>query len=102
MVQLWRLGLIDKKEIGTTTVVRWLTIHPDYENQLCETVLIFEKYENQELTERIIESSRISLIYKRELFLLLDKAGFITEHVYNDFYKSDNVTGLLVVEARKP
>ena len=96
------LKLIDRKEIGTKTVVRWMSTHPDYVTQSCETVLIFEEYENQEMTERIIESSRISLIYKRELFLLLEKAGFIIENVYGDFYKSEKVTNLVVVEALKP
>ncbi len=96
------LKLIDREKVGTKTVVRWMSTHPDYVNQSLETVLIFETYENQELTERIIESSRISLIYKRELFLLLEKAGFITENVYGDFYRSDKVTDLVVVEALKP
>jgi ubiquinone/menaquinone biosynthesis C-methylase UbiE len=96
------LKLIDKKEVDSKTVVRWMSNNPDLVNQFCETVLIFETYENQELTERIIESSRISLIYKRELLLLLEKAGFITENVYGDYNRSDKVTSLLVVEARKP
>ncbi|MBU7017917.1 MAG: class I SAM-dependent methyltransferase [Theionarchaea archaeon] len=96
------LKLIDKKEIGARTVVRWISTRPDYVNQSLETVLLFETYENQEMTERIIESSRISLIYKRELFLLLEKAGFIIENVYGDFCRSGKVTNLVVVEALKP
>ena len=96
------LKLIDRKEVDDTEVVRWISNSPNYANQLLDIVLIFEVYRNQKLTERIIESSTVSLIYKRELLLLLDKAHFTVDNIYGDFQKSEEVTDLLIVEARKP
>jgi hypothetical protein len=95
------LRLIDTKEVGDKTIVRWISNRPDYQNQSLETTLIFEVYTQQELTERIIEHSTVSLVYKRELLLLLDKAGFTVEHMYGDFQQSEDIEDLLVVEARK-
>ena len=95
------LRLIDTKEVGDKTIVRWISNRPDYQDQSLETTLIFEVYTDQKLTERIIERSTVSLVYKRELLLLLDKAGFTVEHLYGDFQQSEDIEDLLVVEARK-
>lgn len=96
------LTLIDKKEIGNKTVVRYISNRPDFPEQLLHTTLIFEIYTDQKLTERIIEFSTVSLIYKRELLLLLDKCSFEIEHMFGDFSKSVKVADLLIIEARKP
>lgn len=96
------LTLIDKKEVGDTLVVRWISNRPDFSNQTVDTTLVFECYKNQNLTERTIETSTISLIYKRELFLLLESAHFRIEHVYGDFEKGVKGSDLLVIEARGP
>lgn len=96
------LTLINKKDVGSKTVVRWIFNRPDFLNQLLHTTLIFEVYEHEELTEKIIESSTVSLIYKRELLLLLDTCNFEVDNMYGDFLKSDLIANLLVVKARKP
>jgi hypothetical protein len=74
---------------------------PDYTNQVLHTTLLIEVYENCNLLNRIYESSTVALIYKRELLLLLDKAGFTVENVYGDFEKSETITEQVVVEAKK-
>jgi SAM-dependent methyltransferase len=94
------LRLIDKEEVDDTVVVRWISNRAEYADQLLHTTLIFEAYTNGVLTERIIESSTVSLIYKRELLLLLDKAGFTIEHIYGNYSKSEKIDNLVVVEAR--
>ncbi len=95
------LTLIDKKEVGDTLVARWISNRPDFSNQVVDVTLLFEVYDHQKLTERLIETSTISLIYKRELFLLLEKANFRIEHVYGDFEKGEKAANLLVIEARR-
>lgn len=94
------LRLIDKEETDDKTVVRWISNRAEYADQLLHTTLIFEVYKEETLIERIIESSTVSLIYKRELLLLLDKANFTVEQVYGDFSKSDEIEDLVIVEAR--
>lgn len=96
------LTLIDTKEVEGDVVRRWICHRPDFTNQLLHTTLVFEVYTQQELTKRIVESSTVSLIYKRELLLLLDKANFTVQHLCGDFSRSEQITDFLVVEAVKP
>ena len=95
------LKLINTKPVGDTQVLRWMQNQPDYTNQVLHTTLLIEVYENCNLLKRVYESSTVALIYKRELLLLLDKAGFAVEHMYGDFEKSETITKTVVVEAKK-
>ena len=95
------LTLIEKEQVGDRMILRWISNDPDYTEQVLHTTLIFEEYHQQKLQERIVEMSTVSLIYKRELLLLLEKANFKVQKMYGDFQKSEQVTDLLVVEAGK-
>lgn len=95
------LTLIGKRKVGDEMILRWISHNPDYVNQRLYTTLIFEVYKNENLQKRIVESSTVSLIYKRELLLLLDKAHFDVIHQWGDFSRADTITDLLVVEAAK-
>ncbi len=95
------LTLIDRKDMDDTVILRWICHRPDFTEQLLHTILVFEIYKNQTLTERIVESSTVGLIYKRELLLLLDKAGFTIDNIYGDFLRNEKITDFVVVEASK-
>ncbi|MGD2247400.1 MAG: class I SAM-dependent methyltransferase [Candidatus Methanofastidiosia archaeon] len=95
------LRLIDTKTTDQALICRWIANKVDSAEQILHTTLIFEVYKNQKLTERIIETSTVSLIYKRELLLLLEKCNFHVENIYGDFEKIESVTDQVVVEAKK-
>jgi SAM-dependent methyltransferase len=91
-----------KKTMGEKTVLRWISNRADPINQVLHTILLFDVYENNILTERVMESSTVGLITRREIELLLEKTGFKIEHEYGDFQYSEHNTDLLVIQARKP
>jgi SAM-dependent methyltransferase len=95
------LKLIDTKTTDHVVVCRWIASKLDSAKQIVDTTLIFEVYTNQRLTERIVETSTVSLIYKRELLLLLEKCNFHVENMYGDFEKSELITDQVVMEAKK-
>lgn len=96
-----KLKLVDTKHTDDVTICRWIANKSDPVEQLLYTTLIFEVYKNQKLTDRIVETFTVSLIYKRELELLLDICNFDIENIYGDFTKSTQVDDQIVVEARK-
>ncbi|MBU7024430.1 MAG: class I SAM-dependent methyltransferase [Theionarchaea archaeon] len=91
-----------KQTMGEKTVLRWISNRADPKNQVLHTILLFDIYVNNILTERVMESSTVGLITRREIELLLEKTGFKIEHEYGDFQYSEHLTDLLVIQARKP
>ncbi|MGC1120591.1 MAG: class I SAM-dependent methyltransferase [Candidatus Methanofastidiosia archaeon] len=91
-----------KQRMGDKTVLRWISNRSDPVNQVLNTILLFDIYENNILVERVMESSTVSLITRREIGLLLEKTNFEIEHQFGDFSYSENITDLLVIQARKP
>jgi hypothetical protein len=91
-----------KQTMGEKTVLRWISNRSDPVNQILHTILVFDIYENNILVKRVMESSTVGLITKREIELLLEKTKFEIEHQFGDFHYSENITDLLVIKARKP
>lgn len=91
-----------KQTMGEKTVLRWISNRSDPVNQVLHTILLFDIYENNTLVERVMESSTVGLITRREIELLLEKTNFEIEHQFGDFCYSENITDLLVIKARKP
>jgi SAM-dependent methyltransferase len=91
-----------RKIMREKTVLRWISNRSDPVNQVLHTILLFDIYENNILVERVMESSTVGLITRRETELLLEKTGFEIEHEYGDFQYSEHITDLLVIKARKP
>ncbi|MBU7013826.1 MAG: class I SAM-dependent methyltransferase [Theionarchaea archaeon] len=91
-----------RQPMGDRTVMRWISNRSDPASQVLHTILIFEVYENNILIEKVMESSTVSLITRREVELLLEKANFEIETQFGDFSYSENITDLLVIQARKP
>ncbi|MBU7020118.1 MAG: class I SAM-dependent methyltransferase [Theionarchaea archaeon] len=91
-----------KQPMGERTVLRWISNRSDTVHQVLHTILIFEVYEANILIERVMESSTVGLITRREIELLLEKAGFEIKNQFGGFSYSEDITDLLVTQARKP
>lgn len=95
------LRFIGKVTYGNTTVMRFISYQPNWQEQLLEVLLLFEVYKNGEMTKRIYDASTIAMIGKQEMLLLLEKTGFKVEKVYGDYNKSEKTVDQAVIEARK-
>lgn len=62
------------------------TVHPrcDLNSQRCTLTIIYEKYKAGVLVERVLEELATSLLFPREVLLLLAHAGFAVEHCWGD------------------
>jgi SAM-dependent methyltransferase len=92
---------IGKATHRNTTVMRFISYQPNWQEQQLEVLLLFEVYTNGVMTRRVYDTSNIALIGKREMFLLLERTGFRIENVYGDYNKSMKTESQIVIEARK-
>ena len=95
------LRAIGKAVHRNTTVMRFISYQPNWQEQQLEVLLLFEVYMNGVMTRRVYDTSTIALIGKREMFLLLEKTGFRIKNVYGDYNKSMKTESQVVIEARK-
>jgi len=95
------LRAIGRAAHRNTTVMRFISYRPNWQEQQLEVLLIFEVYTDGVMTRRVYDMSTIALIGKREMFLLLEKTGFRIENVYGDYDKSMKTESQVVIEARK-
>ena len=95
------LRAIGKAARKNTTVMRFISHQPNWQEQQLEVLLLFEVYTDGVMTRRVYDTSTIALIGKREMFLLLEKTGFRIENVYGDYNKSAKTESQVVIEARK-
>ena len=92
---------IGKATDGNSTVMRFISYHPNWQEQLLEVLLLFEVYKSGVMTKRICDASTIAMIGKQEMLRLLKKTGFRVEKVYGDYNKSEKTVDQVVIEARR-
>ena len=81
---------IDRKETNKdTTVVRSIFTRRDLARRLCSLDIFFDVYRNGKLVERYHEYGEVAILFKAEVEILLEQAGFRVEAVYGDFDKSE-------------
>ena len=95
------LRAIGKAAHKNTTVMRFISYRPNWQEQQLEVLLLFEVYTDGVMTRRVYDASTIALIGKREMFLLLERTGFRVENVYGDYGRSMKTESQVVIEARK-
>jgi len=96
-----KIQLIGKAVHEDTTILRFISYKPKWQDQILEVYLFFEIYKKGIMVKRIIDASTISLIGKREIILLLEKTGFKVRNVYGDYNRSKTISNHIVVEAEK-
>jgi len=76
------LRFIGKAKYNDTTVMRFISYQPNWQEQLLEALLFFEVYKNGEMTKRVCDASVVATISKRDLLLLLEEAGLSRERLW--------------------
>lgn len=69
---------------GDIKLLRTIHTRSDLNKQKCYYTIIYQQYKGGILLEQVLEESVISLLFPREVLLLLRQSGFAVEEVYGD------------------
>lgn len=69
---------------GNVNLLRTVHTSCDLNNQRCRLTIIYEQFKDCVLQERVLEESSTSLLFPREVMLLLRVGGYTIEEVFGD------------------